>query len=167
MGNQTKRVNKKSPTYSSEIDDIPDDEKMRLINESGIKEMFEKIEPVRQEKTLEEYLDHGPTFQAFLYTIPLCSVYTVMDILVHRQYNEDVSIFPFSTRVLKIAPSSIGCGCYLIYVLNKISYYGVMRRCPPLATLWIYFVIQLNLWPSVLSLVFVYLFFRIGEFKLG
>ena len=93
MGNPKKRISKKSPTYSQEIDDIPDDEKRRLINESGITEMFKKVEIDRQEKSLEEEdpFAHGPTFQAFLYTIPLCSVYTVMDIFVHRQYNEDVS----------------------------------------------------------------------------
>ena len=113
MGNPTIRSSKKSPTYSSEIDDIPDDEKMRLINESGIKEMFKKVEIDRQGKSLEKEVDpfaYGPTFQAFLYTIPLCSVYAVMDIFVHRQYNEDVSFFPFSTRVLKIAPSK---SCFL------------------------------------------------------
>jgi hypothetical protein len=62
---------------------------------------------------------------------------------------------------------SIGCGCYLIYIFNKISYYGVMRKCPPISTLWIYFVLQLNLIPSALSLLFVYLFFWLGGFKLG
>lgn len=109
MGNPTKRSSKKSPEYSPEIDDIPDDEKMRLIKESGIFKTLKQAETDRQEQSLTEVVDdpfaYGPTFQAFLYTIPLCSVYSIMDILVHRQYNQEVSFFPFSTRVLKIAPS--------------------------------------------------------------
>src|SRR6266542_4360433 len=110
MGNPTIRSSKKSPTYSSEIDDIPDDEKMRLIKESGIFKTLKQAETERQEQDLvaaetDDPFAHGPIFQAFIYTIPLCSVYSIMDILVHRQYNEDVSFLPFSTRVLKIAPS--------------------------------------------------------------
>ena len=107
MSNPTKRSSKKSPTYSPEIDDIPEDEKMRLIKETGIFKTLKQAETDRQEQSLAEAdpYSYGPTFQAFIYTIPLCSVYAVMDILVHRQYNEEVSFFPFSTRVLKVAPS--------------------------------------------------------------
>ncbi|RGB26955.1 hypothetical protein C1646_719900 [Rhizophagus diaphanus] len=196
MSNPTNRFNKSSSSYSPEIDDIPDDEKMRLIKESGIFKTLNQVETERQERSsvVEEDDDpyaHGPIFKAFIYTIPLCSVYSVMDILVHRQYNEDVSFLPFSARVLKMAPilwffvyytnknvnktwmqafmflGSIVCGSYMIYIFNKISYSGVMRKCPPVSTLWIYFVLQLNLLPSALSLVFVFLFFWIGGFKLG
>ncbi len=63
---------------------------------------------------------------------------------------------------------SLICGSCLIYIVNKSSYFGVMRRCPPLATLWVYFVMQLKLIPSVLSLIMVFLYFKFGDpnFKL-
>jgi hypothetical protein len=113
MGNPTNRFNKTS-SYSPEIDDIPDDEKMRLIKESGIFKTLKQAEADRQERSsvaveTDDPYAHGPIFKAFIYTIPLCSVYSVMDILVHRQYNEDVSFLPFSIRVLKIAPSKYCC----------------------------------------------------------
>ncbi|CAG8650420.1 9341_t:CDS:2, partial [Dentiscutata erythropus] len=162
-------------------DDIPDEEKIRLIKSTGL---FNKLKEAEKEHS--EQIDqndpfhYGFTFQAFIYTIPLCAVYSMLDVVVHRQYNEEVTFIPFSTRVVKIAPllwvfvyytnkyanknwlqvlmflGSILCGCHLIWVINKANYYGVMRRCPSLATLWVYFVVQLRLLPSVLSLGVVY-----------
>ena len=118
MGNPTKRSSKKSQTYSPEIDNIPDDEKMRLIKESGIFKTLKQAEVDRQEQSIaEDPYSYGPTFQAFIYTIPLCSIFAIMDIIVHRQYNEEVSFFPFSTRVLKIAPSK----SVIMYVFNTSS----------------------------------------------
>ncbi|CAG8563795.1 2014_t:CDS:2 [Ambispora gerdemannii] len=212
MGKEERRNRKKagnsnnvavtaSDHYDPNIDDIPDSEKFRLIEQSGLfkdlsstqREILDlksdknssssKLEVIRQDE--EPHFGWG--FQAILYTIPLCSVYSVMDILIHRQFNEDPTFWPFFTRVVKIAPivyllvyftnknltkpwlqflmfiGSIGCGCHLIWVINKVSYFGVMRRCPPLATLWIYFVAQLRLFPAVVSLITVYLYFRFGD----
>ncbi|CAG8513039.1 3534_t:CDS:2 [Paraglomus occultum] len=174
-----KNAKKKDP-----VDDIPEEEKIRLIKETGLLKNFEKVE-FNQTGVEDEY--YGWTFLAFLYTIPLCSVYCVMDIMVHRQYNQDVEFMPFFVRVAKMSPilwvfvyfsnkychrplvqfamflGSIFCGCYVVYLLQKAPYLGVMRRCPPLSTLWTYFVAQLRLPPAVLSLlsvlVYYYLYF--------
>nr|CAG8553865.1 10030_t:CDS:2 [Entrophospora candida] len=178
-------------TYAD--DDIPDDEKLRLIKETGIMNNFKNVEIVDVNKALKENkfntgkgndgdnddddddpFKYGYTFQAILYTIPLCATYSMMDILVHKQYNQDVLFDELIIKLVKIIPKknwiqipmffgSILCGSYLIYIVNKSSYYGVMRRCPPLATLWIYFVMQLRLTPSVFSLIMVYLYFRYGD----
>jgi len=187
-----KNAKKQQDTFVE--DDIPDEEKIRLIKETGLFKSLNDAEREQRpsgEKSAEDEGEEDPnfgfTFQAFLYTIPLSAVYTLMDILVHRQYSEDVVFWPFVTRIAKVAPilwifvyfsnsrvnrpwmqflmfiGSIACGSYLIYVVNKVSYYGVMRRCPPLATLWVYFVVQLKLVPSILSLVAVYLYFQFGD----
>ncbi|KAG9294027.1 hypothetical protein G9A89_019365 [Geosiphon pyriformis] len=179
--------------YNPELDDIPDIEKFRLVEASGL---FPNLTPAQRKKlassskkssSQDEEQQFGHGFQAILYTIPLCSVYCVMDMLVHRQFNENVTFWPFFNRVLKAAPimlilvyytnkyaakplvqflmflGAIGCGCYLIWIINKISYLGVMRRCPPLASLWIYFVVQMRLAPAVASLVTVFIYFYFGD----
>ncbi|CAG8523405.1 1264_t:CDS:2 [Diversispora eburnea] len=204
------------------LDDIPEDEKIRLIKSTGILENFKesgvrivqtevgkepKIREIKEgeeeeregEKRESEEIEeeegedpyaHGIVFQAFLYTIPLCAVYCVMDILVHRQYSETVLLFPVATRIFRVSPllwglvyytnknvsknwmqllmfmGSLICGSYLIWVVNNANYIGVMKRCPPLATLWIYFVIQLRLLPSCLSLLGSYIYFKYMGFKL-
>ncbi len=92
-------------------DDIPDEEKLRLIKETGIMDKFKNVEIVDVNKALRENKNksmkgnddvsssnsnredeeddpfkYGYTFQAFLYTIPLCATYSMMDILVHKFY---------------------------------------------------------------------------------
>ncbi|CAG8472474.1 23279_t:CDS:2 [Cetraspora pellucida] len=144
---------KKDKPQNEVIDDIPEEEKLRLIKSTGLFNTLKGAERERSEQIdQDDPTNYGFTFQAFIYTIPLCAVYSMMDILVHKQYNQDVAFIPFSTRVIKISPSSILCGCHLIWVINKANYYGVMRRCPSLATLWVYFVVQLRLVPAALSL---------------
>lgn len=43
-------------------------------------------------------------------------------------------------------------GCALIYVTNDKGYLAVMKRAPPLACLWVWAVIELDLPWAVLSL---------------
>ncbi|CAG8584898.1 13731_t:CDS:2 [Acaulospora colombiana] len=104
MGNR-KRNN---PTSSPEVvDDIPDEEKIRLIKSTGLlKDLKESKKGFseREVKWEDDPFAYGFTFQAFLYTIPLCAVYSVMDILVHRQYNQEILILSLITRVVKVAP---------------------------------------------------------------
>ncbi|RIB13677.1 hypothetical protein C2G38_1901660, partial [Gigaspora rosea] len=176
MVNSTQKRQKKNKPQNEVIDDIPEEEKLRLIKSTGLFNKLEAENERREQIDQNDPFNYGFTFQAFLYTIPLCAVYSMLDVVVHRQYNEDVSFIPFSARVIKMAPiiwifvyytnkhvnknwiqllmflGSILCGSHLIWVINKASYYGVMRRCPSLATLWVYFIVQLRLLPSVLSL---------------
>src|SRR5947208_3321101 len=109
-------------------DDIPDEEKLRLIRETGIMDKFKNVEIVDVNKALRENKNksmkgnddvsssnreneeddpfkYGYTFQAFLYTIPLCATYSMMDILVHKQYNQDFLFSELFMKLIRIAPS--------------------------------------------------------------
>lgn len=41
-------------------------------------------------------------------------------------------------------------GCYLIYITNKHGYLAVMKQAPPLACIWVWSVIELDLQWAVL-----------------
>jgi len=43
-------------------------------------------------------------------------------------------------------------GSRLIYQYNRASWLVNMKQCPPLVTVWIYTILQLDLGPAVLSL---------------
>ncbi|CAG8502681.1 19761_t:CDS:1 [Racocetra fulgida] len=101
---------KKDKPQNEVIDDIPEEETLRLIKSTGLLNTFKEAERERSEQRDEDDPNnYGFTFQAFLYTIPLCAVYSMMDIVVHKQYNEDVTFIPFSTRVIKISPRKCIC----------------------------------------------------------
>ncbi|SJL00025.1 uncharacterized protein ARMOST_03337 [Armillaria ostoyae] len=50
---------------------------------------------------------------------------------------------------------SIGIGCRMIYLLSRGSLYVNIRQVPPLGTLWIYAIVQLELGPAALNLATV------------
>ncbi|KAK0204660.1 hypothetical protein DFS33DRAFT_1273732 [Desarmillaria ectypa] len=50
---------------------------------------------------------------------------------------------------------SIGIGCRMVYLLSRGSLYVNIRQVPPLGTLWIYAMVQLELGPAVLNLATV------------
>ncbi|KAK0450049.1 hypothetical protein EV421DRAFT_1298820 [Armillaria borealis] len=50
---------------------------------------------------------------------------------------------------------SISIGCRMIYLLSRGSLYVNIRQVPPLGTLWIYAIVQLELGPAVLNLATV------------
>ncbi|KAK0485073.1 hypothetical protein IW261DRAFT_1560738 [Armillaria novae-zelandiae] len=50
---------------------------------------------------------------------------------------------------------SIGIGCRMIYLLSRGTLYVNIRQVPPLGTLWIYAIVQLELGPAVLNLAIV------------
>jgi len=118
-------------------------------------------------------------FNAILLIIPFSSLYVMMDILAHRQYGQHfttlgilegassriflLSLFVFFTTRHKadrrmqafLFAASVASGIRLIYVVNRSNWRVVMRQCPPLGTLWVYTIVQLQLLPAVgaLSLV--------------
>ncbi|KAK0495363.1 hypothetical protein EDD18DRAFT_1310085 [Armillaria luteobubalina] len=51
--------------------------------------------------------------------------------------------------------TSIGIGCRMIYLLSRGTLYVNIRQVPPLGTLWIYAIVQLELGPAVLNLAIV------------
>ncbi|RKP27123.1 hypothetical protein SYNPS1DRAFT_2969, partial [Syncephalis pseudoplumigaleata] len=171
---------------------IPDDEKMRLIRESGLLQKInysEKGSGKRRKRAGNNHNDDDGgayeddyLFMATVYTIPFCTIYIVMDALIHRQYNEEAPPIEIIMRALKALPLfftmiyvsnryrkhavvqwllpgvSAASGCYLLHLLNTSPAYGIMRQCPGLATIWIYSVFLMDLLPALGTLAGVGLF---------
>ncbi|KAM5532426.1 hypothetical protein V8D89_013920 [Ganoderma adspersum] len=112
--------------------------------------------------------------------IPMSFMLFLMDVLVHFQYGRHpeyfsifldriapgvpiISVFIFYSNRHKAHPWMqagfflLACtaGPRLAWLINRGNWKVVMRQSPPLATAWIYAVVQLNLLPAVLNLTFV------------
>ena len=61
--------------------------------------------------------------------------------------------------------SSIVAGSYLIYITNMHGYYAVMKQAPPLGCLWIWSVIELDIFWATASLIFCGVFLKAGEYS--
>ncbi len=57
-------------------------------------------------------------------------------------------------------------GCYLIYAANTQGYYAVMKRAPPLGTLWVWSVIEMKLPFAVGSLLIAGTYVYYGEYEI-
>lgn len=64
----------------------------------------------------------------------------------------------WATVRLFLLGMSIAAGCYIVKSVNKHGYYFVMKRTPPLGTLWIWAVIEMDIPGAMLSLVGVGLY---------
>lgn len=128
-------------------------------------------------KFMFDFLDYT------MYLIPIISVHVVLDILVRVQYSEDtfegvaqqdilyralmaVPVFALlhffihpltSTRFFRIASffASVAAGGYLLYASNEEGYYYVMKRAPPLGTLWVWLFIEMEWQWSATSLIVI------------
>ncbi|KAF8915960.1 hypothetical protein CPB85DRAFT_389537 [Mucidula mucida] len=118
-------------------------------------------------------------FNAILYIIPFSFCLLMMEILIHHQYGKQpglkvlvdrmvsgvpiMSIFIFYTMRYKnhrrmqffLFVASCFAGSRMLYMLARVGFIKNMKQCPPLATLWIYTIVQLDLGPAVLNLIFV------------
>lgn len=58
-------------------------------------------------------------------------------------------------------------GPRMVYLLSRGSWLVNMKQCPPLATIWVYTIFQLDLGPAVLNLAFVvaYVWWKGLKFK--
>jgi len=114
----------------------------------------------------------------------------LMEIMIHYQYGQHptlralvdrmvpsvpiLSLFVFyttrykehrRTQLLLFALGSI-VGSRMIFILNHADWTVNMRQCPPLATVWVYTIVQLDLGPAVLNLVAVGAFVWLKGLKL-
>ncbi|KAJ7228749.1 hypothetical protein GGX14DRAFT_487397 [Mycena pura] len=150
---------------------IPPDEQWRLINKSGVLQSSADPDP---RLSLGEEI-----FQASLFIVPVSFLLVLMEILVYNQYGQEVnfktvvdritqgvpilSIFVFYTirykrdRRMQLLLFLIGAaaGSRMLFILKRGSYLVNMRQTPPLVTLWIYTVVQMDLGLSVLNLTMV------------
>ncbi|KAJ2492585.1 hypothetical protein IWW37_001340 [Coemansia sp. RSA 2050] len=96
------------------IDEIPDNEKMRLIRESGIMNKYAKDKNRGtgsdvDEEDLYQYEDEEeriPTWMdALIYTVALAAVYGLFEALVNQQYNVEVTFMEVVERMAKSVPA--------------------------------------------------------------
>lgn len=123
----------------------------------------------------------GSFGDAVLYGSSLSMLHFTLDVLVYSQYREEILWKDIFTRTAITVPilmflvymlhgtppnrhlavgkqimfliTSICAGCYLLLSGNKHGYYAVMKRAPPLGTLWVWSVIEMQLGYAVASLI--------------
>ncbi|KAI8091243.1 uncharacterized protein B0P05DRAFT_462901 [Gilbertella persicaria] len=166
----------------SSSDAIPEDEKLRLINETGLLQKVKKREAEleQQSTSTSEYI-----WQAIFLSIPFAFLMGTFDVTVKVQFSESWDYASLFMKCAKAAPAlapviyltnrykskkttqffmalgSTVIGAFLMYTLHRSPSMGQMMRAPGLATIWIYFIVQLDLLPAMMTLllVFVYWFF--------
>jgi hypothetical protein len=69
------------------------------------------------------------------------------------------------TQAFFLALSTLS-GCYLVHAANVYGYLAVMKRAPPLGTLWVWSVIELKLPLALLSLGLVGGFLQWGNYSI-
>ena len=127
---------------------------------------------------------------AIFTSVTLSMLHFTLDVLVHHQYALSISWSNIIRRTLTALPAlfviicmlqprsqhvftqllylamSIAAGCYLVYVSNEEPYFAVMKRAPPLGTLWIWSVIEMRLKWAVAGLVVVGAFYWGGGYTI-
>ncbi|CCM05648.1 uncharacterized protein FIBRA_07878 [Fibroporia radiculosa] len=155
--------------------DLSEDEQWRIVNQTGILKKLSSSE--REQRTEdEERVDFGDeVFNATLFIIPMSFLLLLMEMCYGRKptYMEladrmvpgvpILSVFIFYTTRYKryrtmqflLFVLSVVVGPRLVYLINRASWRVVMKQCPPLATLWVYAVLQLDLGPATLNMIIV------------
>ncbi|KAJ1731177.1 hypothetical protein LPJ61_002662 [Coemansia biformis] len=107
------------------IDDIPDNEKLRLIRESGIMRKYAKSkthdtgsdidedaaageegdEPLAPQDEHDPASDIPAWMDAIIYTVGLAAIYGLFEALVNQQYSVDVTVAEIVQRMARIAPA--------------------------------------------------------------
>ncbi|KAA1466199.1 hypothetical protein DENSPDRAFT_830957 [Dentipellis sp. KUC8613] len=158
--------------------DIPEDEQWRIIRETGI---LNKAASQPAAKESSEQDDEFPLaeeiFIATTLFIPLAFFLLLMHILIHFQYRQEPKWGDIVGRMLSGAPIlaafvfytnrhkgsrrtqfmlwvlALAAGIRLIYLVNYGNWLMNIQQCPPIATVWVLTIIQLELGPAVTSLV--------------
>ncbi|KAJ6614331.1 hypothetical protein B0H10DRAFT_2165139 [Mycena sp. CBHHK59/15] len=151
---------------------IPQEEQWRLINESGV---LKKVDtPAENQISLGEEI-----FSSVLLITPFSFLLLLMQILIYQQYGQEpnlktlvdmmvqgvpiLSVFIFYSSRHKpdkrmqslLFLMGTAAGARMLYLIKRGSYLVNMRQCPPLVTLWVYVVVQLDLGLAVLNLLMV------------
>ena len=124
----------------------------------------------------------GAVGEAILYSVTLCMLHFTLDVLVYNQYRQDIVWSEIVSRLGRMAPAlfaiiyllhtrtamqfgvvrqlfflaaGVAAGCHIVYAGNHFSYFAVMKRAPPIGTLWVWSVVEMQLPYAVLSLLAV------------
>lgn len=122
----------------------------------------------------------GQVGESFFLCTSLTMVHFTLDVLVYHQYAQEIVwseivrrtfiIYPILFLAIYLLHSetaaklqllrqlfclsvAVASGCYMIYAGNTFDYFAVMKRAPPLGTLWIWSVIEMKLPYAVASIV--------------
>ncbi|KAK5140302.1 hypothetical protein BJ546DRAFT_203654 [Cryomyces antarcticus] len=135
----------------------------------------------------------GTFGDAVLYGSTLSMLHFTLDVLVYHQYRQDIEwreIFARTGTVLPILfflvyvlhseaasrfaiakqifylVTAVVAGCYMVYIGNMYSYFAVLKRAPPVGTLWVWSVIEMRLAYALTSLAVVGGFLWWGGFTI-
>ncbi|KAG0339830.1 hypothetical protein BG004_006657, partial [Podila humilis] len=178
---------------SSDIEEIDDPEKWRIIKESGVLEKVRTNNRTRSGRGHHhgEHKEVGRDyiFEGIFFSIPTTCLFVVMDILVHRQFGEDYGSGDIFRKIVKAFPAilimvyfsnkaknnkltqasmfviSIICGCYFLHTMFRSPAMGIMLRAPGIITILVYCIVQLDLFPAVISLALCGLYYKFGNVK--
>lgn len=184
MARKQKPVQNIPQAYIEEVEDIPEDEQMRLVEQSGVLRLPHKDESARKAGKQEEASLANEIFDTIILLIPFSCLYIGMDIMIKQQYAQHpglkeefgqlVNAFPImalfifytnrykNTIILQGAMTlaSIAAGSHMIYLINKAPWGTVIRQCPPLGVIWVYTVVQLQLTYACVALLAVFGYVR-------
>jgi hypothetical protein len=132
----------------------------------------------------------GPFANAILFGVTLTMLHFTLDVLVHNQYRQSFDWKMISNRTLTAFPIlvaliyslhqrakawwcqalftavSVAAGCYLIYSSSKEPYFAIMKRAPPVGTLWVWSVLEMRLEVALISLAVVGGYFWWGGYSI-
>ncbi|KAF2398835.1 hypothetical protein EJ06DRAFT_531912 [Trichodelitschia bisporula] len=121
----------------------------------------------------------GAGGEAVVYTILLGMLHFTLDVLVFHQYRQEVVWKEILLRTASMLPAlflliwvlhtgwarrwawvrqgvffvvAVASGVYLVYAGNVFGYYAVMKRAPPVGTLWVWSVVEMDLTLAVVHL---------------
>ncbi|KAF9075927.1 hypothetical protein BDP27DRAFT_1314738 [Rhodocollybia butyracea] len=176
-----RKPSKETPSSDTKpLVEISEDEQWRLINESGV---LNKVSDQSPSNTTAHAEDPSPyplvdeILDTSMWIMPFCSILLIMEVLIHTQYGRHatskelvdrlcsggpiLALFIFfihrhkRNRNVQIFLFLLSCvvGTRLVYLIARGSWLVNMRQCPPLATIWIYATVELNLGSAVASLL--------------
>lgn len=147
---------------------MQESEDLQTSDGPGVDEIEEQDSPLAEE-----------IFTAITMIVPFSFLLLMMEILIRYQYGKHPGLIVLVERMVSNVPIlallifytmrykehrrlqiglfvvSIGIGCRMIYLLSRGSLYVNIRQVPPLGTLWIYAIVQLELGPAALNLATV------------
>ncbi|KAL4241584.1 hypothetical protein ABKN59_000170 [Abortiporus biennis] len=194
QGSSTKKPKSSSSSPQAPLVDIPEAEQWRIIKDSGILNAVRDPAESSKAKEEEEEPIFSPlaeeVFSAIALIIPHSFLLLMMDILVHYQYGRKplygvlaermitsvpiLSIFVFYTARYKARRAmqallfalALGVGSRLVWIINNAPMRTNIIQAPPLATVWVYTVVQLDLLPATVSLIVVFCWVKYMKLKI-
>lgn len=143
---------------------------------SGQKHEASSTPPQSSDDDNEDYPLAEEIFAATTLLIPMSFLLLMMYILIHFQYGQKPSWDIITDRMLSSVPIlaififytnrykhkiwaqaglfvlSVASGTRMIYQVNHSNWLLNMQQCPPIGTIWVYTILQLDLGPAVLAL---------------